>query len=75
MRSITEVGSRHGRDRGEQGVRERDLYEKKLRAQRDEWKAELATMKAQAEGARADAQLTWKREVEELEPEIARGAP
>ena len=52
---------------------ERELYQKKMRAQLDEWKAELAKMKAQAEGASADAQLTWKREVEELEREIAQG--
>jgi len=54
-------------------VSERELYQKKMRAQLDEWKAELAKMKAQAEGASADAQLTWKREVEELEREIAQG--
>ena len=52
---------------------ERDLYEKKLRAQLDVWKAELAKMKAQAEGASADAELSWLREVEELEREIEQG--
>ncbi len=57
----------------EQSVTERELYEKKMRAQLDEWKAELAKIKAQTEGASADAQLTWKREMEELEREIEQG--
>jgi len=51
---------------------ERDLYEKKLKAKIDEWKADAAKMRAKAEGASADAQLEWKREVDEIEAEIER---
>ena len=51
---------------------ERALYEKKLQAKIDEWKAEAAKLRAKAEGASADAQLEWKREVDEIEREIER---
>lgn len=51
---------------------ERELYEKKLQAKIEEWKAEAAKLRAKAEGASADAQLEWKREVDEIEDEIGR---
>ena len=49
---------------------ERELYEQRFRAKLDEWRADLAKMKAKAEGASAEARLEWQREVDALEQEI-----
>ena len=38
----------------------REVYEKKLRAQLDEWKAELDVLKAKASNAEANAQLEYE---------------
>jgi uncharacterized coiled-coil DUF342 family protein len=51
---------------------DRELYEQKLQAKIDEWKAEAAKLRAKAEGASADARLEWKRQVDDLEDEIGR---
>ncbi len=52
---------------------EKDIYQKKMRAQLDEWKAELAKYKAKAEGASADSQLELNKEINKLEEKIKDG--
>ncbi|WP_255856463.1 coiled coil domain-containing protein [Marinobacterium rhizophilum] len=44
----------------------KDAYEKKMQAQLDEWGAEIKKLKAQADKAKADAQLEYFRQIEEL---------
>jgi uncharacterized coiled-coil DUF342 family protein len=44
----------------------KEAYERKLRSQLDEWKAEIGKLKAKADGAEADAQLKYYKEIEEL---------
>ena len=41
-------------------------YEKKIQAQVDEWNAEIDKLKAQAVQARADAQINYNNQIEEL---------
>jgi hypothetical protein len=52
---------------------EKELYQKKIQAQLDEWKAELAKTKAKAAGASADAQLELNKEIKEMEGKIDEG--
>ncbi len=52
---------------------EKQLYEQKLQAQLDEWKADIDKLKAKADGARADAQLELKRQIDELELKLQDG--
>jgi len=54
-------------------TRERELYQKKLRAQLDEWKAEIRKIEARAAGASADAQLEMHRHVKALKGKIEEG--
>lgn len=44
----------------------KQAYEKKLRAQLDEWSAEIDKLKAKADKAEADAQLEYYKKIEEL---------
>ena len=44
----------------------KEAYEQKLQAQLDEWSAEIAKLKAKADGAEADAQLEYYKKIEEL---------
>ncbi|ODC02792.1 coiled coil domain-containing protein [Terasakiispira papahanaumokuakeensis] len=44
----------------------KSAYEQKLKAQLDEWNAEIEQLKAKAEQASADAQLEYYRKIEEL---------
>lgn len=44
----------------------KDAYEKKLKAQLDEWGAEIDKLKAKADGAEAEAQLEYYKHVEKL---------
>lgn len=44
----------------------RQAYERKLRGRLDEWRADITKLKAKAEQAEADAQLTYYKEIEEL---------
>ncbi len=44
----------------------KDSYEKKLRAQLDEWKLEINVLKAKADKADAEAQLEFYKQVEQL---------
>ncbi len=52
---------------------ERELYQQKMKAQLDEWKAEAAKLRAKASGASADAQLGLSRQAKELEAKIESG--
>lgn len=42
-------------------------YEKKLRAQLDEWSADIDKLKAKVKGAEADAQLQYNEEIAKLQ--------
>ena len=44
----------------------KEIYQKKLQAQLDEWSAEIDKLKAKADRAEADAQLEYYKEIEEL---------
>jgi seryl-tRNA synthetase len=44
----------------------KEQYEKKLQAQLDKWDAEINKLKAKADGAKADGQLEYYKEIEEL---------
>ena len=46
---------------------EKELYRQKYQAQLDEWKAEVAKLKARAAGAKADAQIEMNKHVKELD--------
>jgi uncharacterized protein YfiM (DUF2279 family) len=46
---------------------ERELHRQKLQAQLDEWKAEIALLKARASGAGAGAQIEMRKHVEALD--------
>lgn len=54
-------------------MEERELYEKKQRARLEEWEADLDKMKARVSKAGADAQLSLKRRLEELERKVQDG--
>lgn len=44
----------------------KEAYQDKLKAQLDEWSAEIAKLRAKAEQAQADARLKYLKEVEDL---------
>lgn len=44
----------------------KDAYEEKLHAQLDEWGAEIDKLQAKADNAKADAQLEYNKQIEEL---------
>lgn len=44
----------------------KEAYEQKLQAQLDEWGAEIDQLKAKADNAKADAQLDYYKQIEEL---------
>ena len=48
-------------------MNDKELYRQKHQAQLDEWKAEVARLKAKAAGVKADAQIELNRHVKELE--------
>lgn len=45
---------------------DKEIYEKKLQAQLDEWKAEMEKLQAKARGASADAQAEYDEQVKKL---------
>ncbi len=51
----------------------RDAYVKKLKAQIDEWNAEVAKLEAQAKKTQADAQALYMEEVDQLNKRLAEG--
>lgn len=44
----------------------KEAYERKMRAQLDEWDAEISKLKARADKAQADAQLEYYKQIEDL---------
>nr|WP_245635132.1 coiled coil domain-containing protein [Marinobacterium profundum] len=44
----------------------KDAYEKKMQAQLNEWDADIKKLKAHADKARADAQIEYFKQIEEL---------
>ncbi|MBR9977064.1 MAG: coiled coil domain-containing protein [Bacteroidetes bacterium] len=57
----------------EMNTKEKELYQKKLKAQLDEWNAKLDQWKAKAEGSSVDAKLEMNRNIEKLEDNIEKG--
>ena len=49
---------------------EKELYQQKMRAQLDEWKADVDKLRAKASGASADAKLQLNQQVKNLEAKI-----
>ncbi|MGB5811399.1 MAG: hypothetical protein WBG86_12755 [Polyangiales bacterium] len=54
-------------------MNDKELYQQKVQAQLDEWKAELDKLRAKASGASADAQLDINRQIKVLERNIEGG--
>ncbi len=52
---------------------DRELYQKKMQAKLDEWKAMVDVLKARASGLSADAQLETKGQIKALENKIQEG--
>lgn len=50
---------------------EKQAYAKKLRAQLDEWSAEVDRLKAKARGESADLQIEYEKELKEVEKKLA----
>lgn len=48
-------------------MNEKELYRRKYQAQLDEWKADVAKLKARAAGAKADVQIELNRHLKELD--------
>jgi len=51
----------------------KQLYQKKMNAKLDEWKAEVDKLKAKASGASADVQLDLNKLIKELEGKVDEG--
>ena len=49
---------------------DRELHRQKYQAQLDEWKADVAKLKARAAGAKADAQIEMNKHVKELDQKL-----
>lgn len=47
-------------------MEDKELYKQKFQAQLDEWKADIAKLKAKADGASADVKLSINAQIEEL---------
>lgn len=54
-------------------MNERELYQKKMKAQLDEWKADVDKLRARASGKSADAQLTLHKLLKDLNVKIDEG--
>lgn len=54
-------------------MREKEIYQQKIQAKLDEWKADAEKLRAKAAGADADAKLEANRKAEELDRKIATG--
>jgi uncharacterized coiled-coil DUF342 family protein len=44
----------------------KEVYQKKLQAQLDQWSAEIDKLKAKADNAEADVQIEYYKQIEEL---------
>lgn len=51
----------------------KELYQQKMQAKLDGWKAEVDKLKARASGSSADVQLKMNKHIKELEIRIAEG--
>ncbi|HEY5999309.1 MAG TPA: hypothetical protein VI078_08415 [bacterium] len=51
-------------------MNEKELYRQKRQAQLDEWKADIAKLRARAAGAKADAQIEINKHLEELDRKV-----
>lgn len=51
----------------------KELYQKKVQALLDEWKADVDKLKAKAQGASAEAQIEWNKQIEFLEGKMKEG--
>jgi hypothetical protein len=51
----------------EREMNDRELHRQKYQAQLDEWKADVAKLKARAAAAKADAQIEMNKHIEELD--------
>ncbi len=54
-------------------MNEKELYQQKMQARLDEWKAEVTKLKAKASGASADVQLDMNKQIKVLERSIEEG--
>ena len=63
----------HGNSRKENDMTDKELYQQKKQAQLDQWKAEVAKLKAKASEASADAQLELNKQIDALEGKLAEG--
>ncbi|MBP8924682.1 MAG: hypothetical protein KBG75_02390 [Pseudomonadales bacterium] len=52
---------------------DKKLYQQKMHAQLDEWRAEVGKLKAKTSGASADAQLKMSKQIKTLESKIEEG--
>lgn len=55
-------------------MNDKELYRQKYQAQLDEWKADVAKLKARAAGAKADAQIEMNRHLKDLDHKIQEAA-
>ena len=51
-------------------MNDKELYRQKYQAQLDEWKADVAKLRARAAGAKADAQIEMNKHVRELDQRL-----
>ena len=54
-------------------MNDKELYQQKMQARLDEWKAEVDRLKAKASGASADVQLDMNKQIRVLERSIEEG--
>ncbi len=54
-------------------MNDKELYQQKMQAQLDEWKAEVDKLRAKASGASADAQLQLNKQIGVLGSKIDEG--
>lgn len=54
-------------------MKNKELYQQKVQAQLDEWRADFDKLSARASGASADRQLDMKRHLKALEKKIQEG--
>ena len=57
----------------ENAMNDKELYQQKMQARLDEWKAEVNKLKAKLSGASADAQLDINQQIRVLERNIEEG--
>ena len=54
-------------------MNDKELYQQKMQARLDEWKADVDKLKAKASGSSADVQLDMNRQIKALERNIEEG--